>query len=90
MESKEITVGKKTFKVHELLATEFDAIQEEENVTKRIIATIVKSADLTTEDYATLTLKERGAIQNAMAILNGWKTEDKDFQKPNVEKDIKE
>ena len=89
METKEIRVGTKTFNVHELLATEFDEIQLEDDATKRVVATTKKSADLSDADYAKLTLRERSAIQRAMSILNGWVTDDtkggdSDFPKPAV------
>jgi len=84
MDKKEVKIGSKTFVIHELLAIDFDEIQKEEDTTKRVVDTIKKSADLSDADYSTLTLKERGVIQDAMAILNGWKSEG--FQKPNVEK----
>ena len=82
MEREQVEVNGKNFTIHELLATEFDEIQEEENSTKRVVELIKKSADLSDEDYSKLTLKERSQIQKVINKLNGWED---DFQKLETE-----
>jgi len=83
MESKEIEVNGKKFKIHELLAIEFDEIQKIENKIESIVALIKNSADMTDEDYNILTLKERGKVMDEINQLNGWSS---DFQKSETEK----
>lgn len=82
METKEIVVKDKKFVVHELLAIENDEIQEIEGRKERWKSLIMKSANLSDEDYKSLTAREQGAIIKVMNELNGWNT---DFQKSEVE-----
>ena len=85
MEEKTVEVNGKKFIVKELLAVDFDKIQDIENTTARIVETIKFSANLSDEDYKTLTIKERGVIQVAMGELNGWT----DFQKSEITEEEK-
>lgn len=82
MEQKEIEVNGKKFKVHELLATEFDETQKIEDAVERVVKLIKVSSDMTDEDYTKLTLKERSKIMDTINELNGWA----DFQKSETEK----
>ena len=72
MEEEEIVVGKKNFKVRELLAIEFDEVEKIDNRVDSMVFLIKKSANLTDDDYATLTLKERKALLEAINRINGW------------------
>ena len=81
MEEKTVEVNGKTFKVHELLAIEFDEIQKVEDRVENVVALIKKCADMSDEDYAKLTLKERTAVMNTINEINGWT----DFQKSETE-----
>ena len=81
MEQREVEVNGKKFVVHELLATEFDETQKIEDRTDSIVALIKTSSDMTGEDYAKLTLKERTKVMDAINELNGWT----DFRKSETE-----
>lgn len=78
METKKVDIGKKVFEVHELLASEFDEIQKIEDSVDRIVKIVKTSANMSDEDYSSLTLKEREKILGFINELNGWA----DFQKP--------
>ena len=81
METKEVIVNAKKFVVHELLAVESDKIADLES-TKRAVELVKMSSNLSDNDYAVLTVKERGAILKAINELNGWS---EDFQKPQAD-----
>ena len=82
MEQKEVEINGKKYIVHELLAIEFDETQKIEDSTDRIVSIIKKSANMSDEDYAKITLKERSTVLDIVNELNGW---NKDFQKSETE-----
>lgn len=83
MQKEQVKVGDKVFEVHELLAIEFDKVQEIEDSTKRIVELIKKSANLTDEEYNNITLRERTKLTESMNRVNGWS----DFQKSEIEEE---
>lgn len=75
MEQKEVKIGEKLFKIHELLAIEFDDIMKL-NENERVVGLVKKSADLSDEEYSKLTIKERSKIMTEVNKINGWSEED--------------
>lgn len=82
MKEKEIVVNGKSFKIHELLAIEFDGISDLEKSSDRVKEVVKKSADLTEEDYSKLTVRERKELMDIINEVNGWA---EDFQKSEIE-----
>jgi hypothetical protein len=79
MQTKEVKVNEKIFRVRELLGIESDEINWEdkkEGLKKQVMI----STDITEDAYNKLTMKERLAILRAINELN---TPD-DFQKPQT------
>ena len=76
MESKEVTIGEKTYNVHEMLATDFDDLQDIENNKERMRILHTKSCDISVDEYNILTLKERTLITQAINQVNGWGKEE--------------
>lgn len=74
METKEITIGEKKFIVRELLATESDELMdlELEKASDRVRERLKKQTDMTEDDYAKLTEKERDTILKETNLINGW------------------
>jgi len=82
MEQKILKVSdNREFTIKEFLAIDFDEISKLEDTTERITMMVKKSANLSDEQYATLTIRERKQIMDAMNELNGWK---EDFQSSEV------
>ena len=79
VETEKVKVKDKEFTVHELLAIESDDILDTEDKKLRIKKLVLKSANLSEEEYKILTLHERTEIIKAINRLNGWS---EDFQKP--------
>lgn len=70
METKEIKVGDRLFKVRELYARELDTIDwnDKANALKKQVQL---STELTDDEYDKLTVKERMALIKTMNELNG-------------------
>ena len=77
MQTKDVVVDGRTFKVRELLATELDAALEKKDQKEILKGEVLSSTGLTEEEYSKLTVKERLSIVQAINQLNGIS----DFQK---------
>lgn len=89
-ETEEVKIGKNTFVVHELLATEFDEISDIEDSRQRGKLIIQKSANLTDEEFANLTQRARKAINDAVLRLNGWEQDFQKMEKTNQTEKLKD
>lgn len=78
METKEVKIGDKVFKVRELLAVEFDSLPSSENLKERMLDIVSISCGLSKEEISQLTIKNRTLLLEAINDLNGWTA---DFRK---------
>ena len=76
LENKEITIGEKKYNVHEMLAIDFDTLQNITDSVERMRILHTKSCDISVEDYNCLTLKERNILTKSINEVNGWAKEE--------------
>ena len=81
METKKVKIGEKEYTIHEMLAVDFDTLQDITDNVERMRILHTKSADISVDEYNKLTLLERNAITKAINEINGWGTEEEDIDK---------
>jgi len=81
MEKIEVTINDKKYNVHEMLATEFDALSDTKDIVERMRLLHTNSCEITTEEYNKLTLVKRNILTEAINKVNGWNVDITDKKK---------